>query len=63
MSSTDGIALDMWRASAREFSFVGKRIRYWTAGEGEPLLLIHGFPDRQLGTGTRSGSRWRRVTG
>jgi len=44
MSSTDGIALDTWRASAREFDFGGKRIRYWTAGEGEPLLLIHGFP-------------------
>ncbi|WP_051148092.1 alpha/beta fold hydrolase [Metapseudomonas resinovorans] len=24
--------------------FQGRRIRYWTAGEGEPLLLIHGFP-------------------
>ncbi|MDH4583223.1 alpha/beta hydrolase [Pseudomonas sp. BN415] len=24
--------------------FRGQRIRYWTAGEGEPLLLIHGFP-------------------
>ena len=44
MSSTDGIALHTWRASAREFDFGGKRIRYWTAGEGEPLLLIHGFP-------------------
>jgi len=44
MSSTDGIALDTWRASAREFDFGGKRIRYWMAGEGEPLLLIHGFP-------------------
>ncbi|MAL91582.1 MAG: alpha/beta hydrolase, partial [Pseudomonas sp.] len=44
MSSTDGMALDSWRASAREFDFGSKRIRYWTAGEGEPLLLIHGFP-------------------
>ena len=41
--STEGMALDTWRANAREFSFGGKRIRYWTAGEGEPLLLIHGF--------------------
>ncbi|WP_044874126.1 alpha/beta hydrolase [Pseudomonas sp. LFM046] len=24
--------------------FHGQHIRYWTAGEGEPLLLIHGFP-------------------
>ena len=44
MSGSDGITLDRWRASAREFAFGNKRIRYWTAGEGEPLLLIHGFP-------------------
>ena len=44
MNGTDGIALDSWCDSAREFSFGDKRIRYWTAGEGDPLLLIHGFP-------------------
>ncbi len=44
MSGVGAIALDEWRASAREFAFRGQRIRYWTAGEGEPLLLIHGFP-------------------
>jgi len=44
MSGVAGIPLAAWRASAREFSFHGHRIRYWTAGEGEPLLLIHGFP-------------------
>ncbi|MDF9891766.1 UNVERIFIED_ORG: pimeloyl-ACP methyl ester carboxylesterase [Pseudomonas vranovensis] len=26
------------------FSFRGLAIRYWSAGQGEPLLLIHGFP-------------------
>ena len=44
MSGIGAIGLDEWRARAGEFSFRGQRIRYWTAGEGEPLLLIHGFP-------------------
>ncbi|MCY1278033.1 Lipase 1 [compost metagenome] len=39
-----GIALDAWRAQGRDFVFAGHAIRYWTAGEGAPLLLIHGFP-------------------
>jgi pimeloyl-ACP methyl ester carboxylesterase len=26
------------------FIFRGQSIRYWTAGQGEPLLLLHGFP-------------------
>ncbi|AYF90238.1 alpha/beta hydrolase [Pseudomonas sp. DY-1] len=39
-----GICLGDWRAQARDMDFRGQRIRYWTAGEGEPLLLIHGFP-------------------
>ncbi|WJN60781.1 Hydrolase, alpha/beta fold family [Pseudomonas sp. SO81] len=39
-----GIGLDDWRSRSRGFSFNGQAIRYWTAGEGEPLLLIHGFP-------------------
>lgn len=39
-----GIALDAWRAQGRELSWAGQRIRYWEAGAGEPLLLIHGFP-------------------
>lgn len=38
------MTLDHWRAAAREFDFRGRQIRYWTRGEGEPLLLIHGFP-------------------
>ena len=44
MTALPGIALADWRAQGRGFSFNGQAIRYWTAGEGEPLLLIHGFP-------------------
>ena len=44
MTTLPGIALADWRAQGRGFSFNGQAIRYWTAGEGEPLLLIHGFP-------------------
>ncbi|MDP3846501.1 MAG: alpha/beta hydrolase [Pseudomonas sp.] len=39
-----GIALAQWRGQSQEFSFKGFTIRYWTAGQGKPLLLIHGFP-------------------
>lgn len=39
-----GIALAQWRAQGQGFDFRSHAIRYWTAGEGEPLLLIHGFP-------------------
>ena len=44
MTPLPGIALADWRAQGRGFSFNGQAIRYWTAGQGEPLLLIHGFP-------------------
>ncbi|MCY1499861.1 hypothetical protein D9M68_338900 [compost metagenome] len=44
MKSLAGIPLGDWRAQGRDMQFRGQRIRYWTAGEGEPLLLIHGFP-------------------
>lgn len=44
MSGLPGIALAHWRRQAREMQFRGQRIRYWEAGSGEPLLLIHGFP-------------------
>lgn len=44
MTALPGIALDDWQARGRSFSFNGQAIRYWTAGQGEPLLLIHGFP-------------------
>lgn len=38
------IPLSAWRKRSRTFIFRGQTIRYWTAGQGEPLLLIHGFP-------------------
>lgn len=44
MTALAGIPLGDWRAQAGDMDFRGLRIRYWTAGEGEPLLLIHGFP-------------------
>ncbi|MBA4287969.1 MAG: alpha/beta hydrolase [Pseudomonas sp.] len=44
MSALPGIALAQWRAAGLDFSFNGHAIRYWTVGQGEPLLLIHGFP-------------------
>lgn len=44
MNELPGIALQEWRAQGRAFDFRGQAIRYWMAGHGEPLLLIHGFP-------------------
>ena len=38
------IPLCVWRKRGQTFDFRGQSIRYWTAGQGEPLLLIHGFP-------------------
>ncbi|MCP2023383.1 alpha/beta fold hydrolase [Pseudomonas laurylsulfatiphila] len=38
------IPLCVWRKRSQTFLFRGHSIRYWTAGQGEPLLLIHGFP-------------------
>jgi pimeloyl-ACP methyl ester carboxylesterase len=38
------IPLCVWRKRSQMFEFRGQAIRYWTAGQGEPLLLIHGFP-------------------
>ncbi|EJM02126.1 MULTISPECIES: alpha/beta fold hydrolase [unclassified Pseudomonas] len=38
------IPLCVWRKRSQAFVFRGQPIRYWTAGQGEPLLLIHGFP-------------------
>lgn len=37
-------SLEDWRAAGSSLLFRGHAIRYWTAGQGEPLLLIHGFP-------------------
>lgn len=38
------IPLCVWRKRSQTFDFRGHCIRYWTSGQGEPLLLIHGFP-------------------
>lgn len=38
------IPLSVWRTRGRSFTFRHQTIRYWTAGQGEPLLLLHGFP-------------------
>ncbi len=38
------IPLRAWRKRGQDFVFRGRTIRYWVAGQGEPLLLIHGFP-------------------
>ena len=44
MDKLSGIPLDDWIVQGREFNYRGYKTRYWVAGEGEPLLLIHGFP-------------------
>jgi len=38
------IPLRVWRTRGQTFDFNGHKIRYWVAGQGEPLLLLHGFP-------------------
>ncbi|MBI6614984.1 alpha/beta hydrolase [Pseudomonas simiae] len=38
------IPLSAWRKRSQTFDFHGRTLRYWVAGQGEPLLLIHGFP-------------------
>lgn len=38
------IPLSVWRTRGHDFEFQGQVIRYWSAGQGEPLLLLHGFP-------------------
>lgn len=38
------IPLCVWRKRSQTFVFRGQTIRYWMTGQGEPLLLIHGFP-------------------
>ena len=38
------IPLTAWHKRGQSFVFRGHTIRYWVAGQGEPLLLIHGFP-------------------
>ena len=41
---TVGCSLDDWIAGAQYFEHEGQRIAYWSAGNGRPLLLVHGFP-------------------
>ena len=36
--------LDDWIGAARYTEFNGHRVAYWTAGQGSPLLLVHGYP-------------------
>lgn len=36
--------LAAWCQRARYHEYRGHRVAYWEAGEGAPLLLIHGFP-------------------
>lgn len=38
------LALEDWIDRAQYFDHQSHRIAYWTAGQGRPLLLIHGFP-------------------
>ncbi|MCO8314338.1 alpha/beta fold hydrolase [Pseudomonas mandelii] len=38
------IPLCVWRKRSQTFVFRSQTIHYWAAGQGEPLLLIHGFP-------------------
>lgn len=38
------LSLDDWIDSARFLQLENRRIAYWTAGTGRPLLLIHGYP-------------------
>src|SRR5690606_10836610 len=44
MAKMAGIPIEQWAAASRDFMFGEHRLRYWEAGSGEPLLLIHGFP-------------------
>ena len=36
--------LDDWIGAAQYTEFNGHRVAYWTAGQGSPLLLVHGYP-------------------
>ena len=48
----------------RDIQILGHRIRYWDAGQGDPLVLVHGFSgsavyerDFQLDAGQLEGRR------
>ncbi|APE28486.1 alpha/beta fold hydrolase [Aurantiacibacter gangjinensis] len=36
--------ISAWARAARHFTYAGHELVYWTAGDGPPLLLVHGFP-------------------
>ena len=36
--------IDAWIDAAEYFGFEGHRIAFWVAGQGAPLLLVHGYP-------------------
>jgi len=38
------LSLDTWVVTARSMQRGAESIAWWTAGEGRPLLLIHGYP-------------------
>jgi len=38
------VPLDEWKQQAKYTHINGHRIAYWDDGQGEPLVLIHGFP-------------------
>ncbi len=42
MAST--VDIERWVGAAESFEFEGRRIAFWTAGQGRPLLLVHGYP-------------------
>lgn len=42
--SLTGIPLSDWYQRRQTFQFHGHDIAFWQAGQGEPLLLIHGYP-------------------
>lgn len=54
------IALSDWKASALRHPHRGHRVAYFEAGQGEPLLLLHGFPTSSSTT-RNCGSRWPSV--
>jgi len=40
----DVISVDAWKAQANYLSLAGHQIAYWQAGQGETVILVHGFP-------------------
>ena len=36
--------IERWIGAAEHFRFAGRRVAFWSAGRGRPLLLVHGYP-------------------